>query len=314
MAPSDTSGTFGLSLPGSPVHHWFHQPTQYLVKLQRYSAAPPEFTVQQRKFDRDVTAYESAYDKGFSSCFTSRRRTPPEPGAVRSEESIERSQRRAKINVRRTVTELAPNHFSTFTTREAGPTYLTPDDWAAIWASFVRLVRVAGLDFEYVAVLERHPSNPLHLHLHVAWRGHAHYNQLRRFWHMAILGHRGVKVTRVLRGAESPGGVSDKYIKAPRGGFKRVRKIAKYISKYITKDLICEFNKRRYWPSKGINVESAQVFWLSSLDQQSAIREACELLGQWDYEASVPAQKMFRPSDRIAWFAVDPGSTPPPPF
>ncbi|MFV4069290.1 hypothetical protein ACNJP4_20880, partial [Mycobacterium tuberculosis] len=80
------------------------------------------------------------------------------------------------------------------------------------------------------------------------------------------------------------------------------------------KDLICEFNKRRYWPSKGINVESAQVFWLSSLDQQSAIREACELLGQWDYQAESPAQKMFRPSDRIAWFAVDPGSTPPPPF
>jgi hypothetical protein len=131
---------------------------------------------------------------------------------------------------------------------------------------------------------------------------------------MAILEHRGERYLGVMRGPAAPGGVSDEYIKASRGSVQRIRKIAKYISKYITKDLISEFNKRRYWPSKGINVQSAQVFYCSSIDQSSAIREAFQILGQWDYEADAPAQKLFRPSDRIAWCALDPTATPPPPF
>jgi hypothetical protein len=118
----------------------------------------------------------------------------------------------------------------------------------------------------------------------------------------------------MLRGGDAPGGIEDRPIKAPRGSYKQVRKIARYISKYITKDLIAEFNKKRYWPSKGIDLKAAQVFWLSGLTQFDAIREACLLLGLWDVQAALTEQHLFRPSDRVCWCAVDPELIRPPPF
>lgn len=297
-----------------PLHNFLGEEVQFRVKVQRFTHVPAEFTVQKIDFDRDVRRYMGAYHENRPSCFPSRARSRPEPGVPRDDESIERSQRRAKSNIRRAVLELAPNHFSTFTTRELGPVYLTPLEWASIWAHFVRLVRLAAIDFEYVAVLERHPKNPEHFHLHVAWRGRANYNYLRRFWHMAIEAHHGRRVSKVLRGSESPGNIQDQPVKAHSGSYKQARKIAKYISKYITKDLISEFNKKRYWPSKGISVDKAQVFWLESVSQADAIREACLMLGQWDSESGRPAQRFFMPSDRVCWFAIEPERSPPPPF
>ena len=193
----------------SPRHHFFAEEEQFRVKVQRFSHVPPEFTVQKISFSSDVKRYQNAYYRGQSSCFTSRTRSAPEPGAIRDEESVERSQRRAKSNIRRSVLELAPNHFSTFTTREIGPEYLTASDWSSIWSHFVRLTRSAGIDFEYVAVLERHPSNPRHFHLHVAWRGRASYNFLRRFWHIAIEAHHGRRVSKMMRGSDSPGNIQN---------------------------------------------------------------------------------------------------------
>lgn len=296
-----------------PRHGFASESEQYRLKVRQFSNCPPEFTVQKINFDRDLDAYARADRAGFSNVHR-RRGARTVQAAVCDAESIERSQRRAKTNLRLKVTELAPNHLSTFTTRETGPEYLTPEDWRVMWASFVRLVRMAGIEFEFVAVLERHPSNPQHLHLHVAWRGRAHYNQLRRFWHIAICSHRGEKINKMLRGVDAPGGIQDKPIKAPRGSFKQVRKIARYISKYITKDLIAEFNKKRYWPSKGIDLKAAQVFWLSGLTQFEAIREACLMMGLWDVELATTPQHLFRPSDRVCWCALDPELIPPPPF
>jgi hypothetical protein len=294
-------------------HSWSDETTQFRVKLRRFSSCPPEFTVQRISFENDLERYRSAAERGQSSVH--RPRGKRAPSAERDPESVERSQRRAKSTLRLLVNELAPNHFCTFTTRETGPEYFTSADWSTMWGHFVRLVRMAGIDMEYVAVLERHPANPNHFHLHVALRGHIHYNWLRRFWHQAIVWHRdGVRLTRMLRGSDAPGNIQDQPVKAPRGSFKQVRKIARYISKYVTKDLISEFNKKRYWPSKGIDLAAAQVFWLDSLSMSDAVREACQMLGQWDDLANVPAQRLFMPSDRVAWCAIDPDSTPPPPF
>jgi hypothetical protein len=299
-----------------PLHPWYGETEQFRLKLRKFSNLPPEFTVQRISFDRDIERYKKAaeFSRSVECSVPPRRRSRCVPLAERSEESIENSQRRAKTNIRLAVNELAPNHFSTFTTREAGPVYFTSEDWRLIWSYFVALVRSAGLQFEYVAVLERHPKNPQHLHLHVAWRGSAHYNFLRRLWHIAITRHKGCKVSKMVRGDESPGNIQDQPIKAPRGSFKQVRKIAKYISKYITKDLISEFNKKRYWPSKGIDVQAAQTFWLHGLSQAEAIREACLMLGQWDDELGMCPQTLFMPSERVCWCAIDPDKTPPPPF
>lgn len=300
----------------TPRHAWYGETEQYRLKVRRFSKVPAEFTVQRISFEKDLARYRNAAENARTTETTipPRRRRASVPGQAVSDESLERSQRRSKTNIRLAVTELAPNHFSTFTTREIGPDYFTPADWRVMWANFLRLVRHAGLKFEAVAVLERHPSNPLHLHLHVAWRGSAHYNFLRRLWHIAITSHRGERVSKMVRGDNSPGNIQDQPVKAPRGSFKQVRKIAKYISKYITKDLISEFNKKRYWPTKGIDLAAAQVFWLESLSQFEAIREACQMLGQWDDELGFTPQNLFRPSERVAWCAIDPALTPSPPF
>ena len=85
---------------------------------------------------------------------------------------------------------------------------------------------LAGVDFQYVSVLERHPTNPDHLHMHVAWRGEGfvNYNMLRRFWHMAIGKRAGVVVKKVLRGPDSLGNVQDRQIKASAGSYRHTEK------------------------------------------------------------------------------------------
>jgi hypothetical protein len=305
----------------APVHDWFWETEQYRLKLQTYTSAPPEFTIQKVDFGPDLKRYRAAAERSSlteATCYRTRKtRIAPAPGVERDPESIERSQRRAKSQIRRLTMELAPNHFTTFTTRESGVDYLNPAQWAEMWGHFVGLVRLSGHEFEYVSVLERHPKNPQHLHLHVAWRGNVHYRILRRLWHIAVLRQKGVRVTKTQYGDDAPGNIQDQPIKAPRGSHKQVRKIARYIAKYITKDLISEFNKKRYWVSKGVNLVAARLFWLSALDQGYAIREALSLFGQWDYsigENGACPHPIFRPSDRVAWICVDPDSTPPPPF
>lgn len=286
---------------------------QYRAKVQRFTSSPPEITIQQVDFSSDVDRYRRAYENGMHSCF--QRRGGPRVASIggQTEEDLERARRRAKTRVRKLVKELVPNHFSTFSTREKSP-YLSAEDWKTMWGYFVRYLRDAGVDFQYVAVLERHPSNPEHLHMHVAWRGEGfvNYNMLRRFWHMAIGKHRGFKVSRVLRGDASPGNVQDRKIKASAGTYRHTEKISRYIGKYITKDLISDFNKKRYWQSSGITISEAQVFWLDALSMPEALREGLGMFGLWDTGLDAPVQRPFNPSDRVAWLAVDPRSLEPP--
>jgi len=288
-----------------PRHPWHSEQTQYRVKVQPFSRLPEEVTVQKISFDRDFDAYHRAYENGQSSCFPRRRR--PDPSKPADPECQERAQRRAKTRVRLHVTELAPEALVTFTTRETMPL----EALLSCWQHFTRLLRHNGIEYEYVAVPERHPSNPDHLHLHVAYRGETNFSMLRRLWHIALEARHGRRVSAILRGADSPGNIDVQKVKS-RDQIRKIRKIARYISKYITKDLISEFNQKRYWPSKGIDLQSARVYWLDSLNAVDAIKEACILVGQWDHEIGMPGQNLFNPSDRVCWFAVDPDRTPPP--
>jgi hypothetical protein len=294
--------------PPSPRHFWADEQVQYRVKLRRFSKLPAEFTVQRISFEQEYERYRKAWSEGRPSVGRPAR-SKPAAGEPRSSESLERSQRRAKTGVRLLVTELAPSALVTFTTRET----LSLDQLLWVWQHFTRSMRLAGQEFEYVAVPEPHPTNPDHLHLHVAYRGRTPFGMMRRFWHIALEALHGRRVTCILRGKEAPGNIDVQPVKS-RDSIRRIRKIARYVSKYITKDLISEFNRRRYWPSKGIDLREAQVFWLDSLSMSDAIREACRMLGQWDEEAGVPAQRLFNPSDRVAWCAIDPEAVPPPPF
>lgn len=293
----------------SPQHNFYEEPDQFRLKVQCYTSAPPELTFQKISFDRDVERYRNAYEKGLSNAFKGRSVRSAEKKAV-SPESLERSERRAKTNCRKAVMELAPSSMVTFTTREILPF----DSLLVVWKAFQRLCHQAKCEFEYVAVVEPHPSNPDHLHLHVAYRGRLHYDTIRRLWHIALEARNGRRVKKTLYGSESPGNITDsKKVKA-RDPLTRMRKIAKYVSKYITKEMISQFNRKRYWPSKGISVKAARVYWLKSLSQLEAIREGCLMLGQWDEVLDLCPQNIFNPSDRVAWLAVDPSKTPDPPF
>lgn len=296
------------TLPASPKprHSWVGELEQYRLKIQLFSSVPPEVTIQKIDFSAEFDRYQRAYENGQSRVSAYRKKR--DPSASPDPEAVERSQRRAKTRCRLSVIELAPNSLVTFTTREV----LTPKELLWVWQRFTKSLRDARIDHEYVVVPEPHPTNPEHLHLHAAWRGKVNRNALRRFWHMALEARHGRRVTSALRGADAPGNIDDQPIKS-NGTYKRVRKIAKYVSKYITKALISDFNKRRYWPSKGINVQSAKTFWLGALTQAEAIREACILIGEWHSDVGAPSQHLFRPSDRVCWFAIDPAATPPPP-
>lgn len=286
-----------------PQHHFFAEPVQYRAKVQRFSQAPPEVTVQRIEFDRDIRAYRRAAELGLSTVPSGTRRAR-DGGST--DETRERSMRRAKTRLRLLVTELAPVALVTFTTREI----LELDALLWVWERFGRLVRTMGIEFEYVCVPEPHPSNPSHLHLHAAVRGEVSISTLRRLWHIALEARHGRKVSHILRGAASPGNIDVQRIKG-RDRLMRMRKIARYISKYITKDLIERFNRRRYWPSRGIDLAAARVYWLSSLSQADAIRETCIMLGHWA-DGIAPAFKVFKPCERVAWWQAEPD--PPPPF
>ena len=296
-----------------PLHCFDHEEYQYRVKVQAFSSTPPEITIQGISLRGIslpiVVPMKTVLNTVLGVLVVC---VPAEGGP--SDEDMERARRRAKTRVRKLVKELVPNHFTTFTIRESGPVYYTAEDWKLIWGHFVRYLRLAGVDFQYVSVLERHPTNPDHLHMHVAWRGEGfvNYNMLRRFWHMAIGKRAGVVVKKVLRGPDSLGNVQDRQIKASAGSYRHTEKIAKYIGKYITKDLISEFNKKRYWQSAGISIEEAQVYWLSALSMPEALREGLQMFGLWSEELEGRCRGFSTPSDRVAWVAVDPKSLEPP--
>lgn len=289
-----------------PRHHFFAEPEQYRVKVQRFTHLPAEVTIQRISFDRDVARYLNAAELGLSSCIP--RRSTRDPNRPRDAESLERSRRRAKTAVRLRVAELAPAALVTFTTRQVMPL----DHLAKIWAAFVRRVHEVDPAWLYVCVPEPHPTNPDHFHLHAAVRGEVNHKVLRRLWHIALEAANGRRVTQTLRGADSPGNVDVQRVKAS-AFITRVRKIGRYISKYISKGMVERFNRKTYWPAKGINLEETRQFWLNATTQGEAIREAMELLGHW-HEFGAPAFKLFRPSDRVAWYAVEPDSLPAPPF
>lgn len=287
----------------NPRHSTYSQEVQYRVKVQTYTSLPCEISVQRYDCSRVLDAYHSLYERGLAH---PKRRSGERKNASVNAENVERATRRAKTKCRQLVCELAPTAFVTFTTRRV----YSVDVLASAWSRFTRSLHSAGVEFAYVAVPERHPKNPAHLHLHAAYRGRVSINLLRRLWHIALEAIEGRVVKKTLYGSESPGNIDVQRV-AAKSSYRRMRKIAKYISKYLTKDVIVVFNKKRYWPSKGIKLETARVYWLESLTMPEALREGLLLLGLLNPDGQ-PCQYVFNPSDRIAWLALEPEKMPDP--
>jgi hypothetical protein len=221
------------------------------------------------------------------------------PLEERDERDMLRAVARAKKTVRHAVKTIGATHLMTLTTREQEN---SPESLAAQWKQFVRAYRkYTGEDFPYVAVPERHPTNPKHWHIHIAVRGHVKVNIARQIW-WACCGGRGmgnIDVKHIKVGAHANG--------TPKGPLVKAEKIARYISKYMSKDLIFAHrpDKKRYWRSE-FDLPKARRYWLKARPTGSGLNAAfAEFLtrfGVWQDALSV----WFFPDGSGFWCSYKP--------
>ena len=220
------------------------------------------------------------------------------------QESIEKARRRAKRLVRLKCKEMAADHLVTFTTRKT----ISRDELKGAWGRFTDNVTYhMKRKFDYVCVVERHPTNPDHLHLHAAIRGRLSAREMvifRRCWYISLGGQGNAK------GADVPGGFNIRKIKAKGGSLRMMDKIASYISKYITKDDCNLFNKKRYWSSK-IDLKEARSYWLKAQTIGEALTEFCK---DFDYWPTDLRQDFFQARNLdLIWLRYIPDDTQAPP-
>jgi len=145
---------------------------------------------------------------------------------------MKRAVARAKTTIRRTVMAAGLDHLLTLTYRENVQD--TKRGWSDL-AKFIRLVRAHAPNWPYVAVMELQERGAIHFHLAVS--GRQDVGMLRRLWH-AVIG-----------GADS-GNIDVQYFRGSKA------RLAKYLAKYISKDLAEGTVKgvHRYKRSRGVKV------------------------------------------------------------
>ena len=225
----------------------------FVLKIQPFAQGGYEATIRQVNLPRLGSVMDIVRPRG--------KREAPEELSV---ESIMKASARAKRRVRHLCRNMMATHLLTLTRRESEASeFWTPEEWAAAWDRLRRLlVRVLG-QFPYVAILEQHKKG--NYHLHVAWVGKINVQLVRKMW-LAVVGSGG-------------GNIDAKHIKvAP--GHDRSSRIARYISKYVSKSFEDNprFNKKRYWASKQ-SLEDARRYVLRALTLEGAMEEIKRLLG-----------------------------------
>lgn len=232
----------------------YDEPTHFRAKIQEFTTGGFEVVINSINLQRHADRAALCIPRG--------KRTERKG----DEESIEKARRRAKRMVRLKCKEMGADHLLTFTTRKT----ITREELKAAWGKLCDNVSYhLKHKFSYICVPEPHPTNPDHLHLHAAIRGRLTARELvifRRCWYIA-LGGKGTE-----KGADVPGGLNAREIRIKGGVNRRMDKIASYISKYITKDVQSDFNKKRYWASK-IDLVEARAYWLKARTLTDALAE-----------------------------------------
>ena len=272
---------------GALIKNWFvpqdwngtEGKPRFVLKVQPLGAAGYEATVRQIDLDRIGDAIVEGRRKG--------KREAPEEISV---ENQQKSAQRAKRRIRLLTKNMLADHLVTFTKQEGPNTrnwtkeqwaawadggkeayeaehgaFWTPDEWAKAWDKFRRmLVRVIG-EFPYVAILEKHEKG--NYHLHVAWCGRVQVGIVRKMW-LAALG--------VGKGG---GNIDAKQIKVPSGA-DRASRIARYMSKYVSKHFDAEprYNKKRYWSSRQ-TLEEVRRYVLGADTLDGAVEQTRKMLG-----------------------------------
>lgn len=218
----------------SPVTGWFRRPgseyqeNPYIAKIQPFVSGGYEVTITKVDLEKVGRAMDG------------RGRTGKREKREQNVNDVITSKKRARRTVRHKIKSMGADRLLTLSRREVDD-FFTVDQWAAAWKKFCRLCRDAGIDLAYVAVLETHKKG--NYHLHAAIVGNINVKTIRRFWFIC-LGGRGNE-----KGALTPGNV-DISFKHSVTDHKRRAGVAKYVSKYISKQDHTDFNKKRYWSSR----------------------------------------------------------------
>ena len=180
--------------------------------------------------------------------------------------------RRTRKTVREKCMMMKADKLLTFTTRAA---IMESEVFREIVTKFLRSCRSSNDGFQYVAVFERHMSEKTSarkygsLHLHMAISGYCSYRELRHNWRKAV--------QSVLQDGDYEGAnfdASKGKRKGLRSGYYDRARIARYMSKYLTKDMDDEYepNKRRYWSSRNIKKpETTRIYTAPSLQNRTFI-------------------------------------------
>ena len=278
---TDTPRYVPVSRPSylSQLHGWYRpsegvSPDQYhlVAKIQRFRSGGYEVTVtpvELEELARKIDAPRS----------TGKREKPEE----QDQDSIERSEKRAKKRVRHLIKSMGCDRLFTLTRRESSPEeFWTRDQWVSAWDRFVRLCKKAKIDLSYVAVLELHKKG--NFHLHVGLTGHINIKLARRIWHTVLGVHPSGK---------APGNVDVKF-KQHLTDYQRRAGLAKYVSKYITKGFgsIDAFNKKRYFASRH-DLPAIQRVILNSQTWVDALGELSGLMA-FDPDAAMRSRSFYK--------------------
>lgn len=194
---------------------------------------------------------------------------------AKAQDSLNRSVRRARQQVRFHCKMLAVDHLLTLTYRE------NMDDVERLerdWKAFVRLVRKVKPNWQYVACREKQDRGAYHLHVAVV--GRQDINLLRRSWYQ-VLGGTGAEV-----GEDTPGQID------VRGPSKRwgkttsdwkASKLSGYMTKYLHKafEELDSKSSKRYWASRGIDRPEVIRVWLASSSFVDAIKDTHSVFRQF---------------------------------
>jgi hypothetical protein len=159
---------------------------------------------------------------------------------------LQRSERRARRLVRHRLMGIQADRLLTLTYRE------NKEDLQGCWKDFHRFRRMMFKtfpNFAYVVVPERQKRGAWHFHLGV--KGFYNVGIVRAFWRKAISGDRKADVGNI-------------DITSPRkgGAWQRV-KLARYLAKYLTKDMdVQTMHSRRFASSHNIQPPTEVEFYV----------------------------------------------------
>ncbi len=172
---------------------------------------------------------------------------------------LKKSVQRARSVVRRKAMSMNADRLLTCTFRQ---NVVDVDECWSIWRKFSRLMkrryalRTNGRDEEgrpvpapwtYVVVMERQQRGAIHFHAIV--QGFYHANTVRRLWRQAI--------------GEYEGNIDFTSPKKFGKATWNPRRCAQYLSKYITKSAIADFNRKRYASGGKIEIPEPRRGWLA---------------------------------------------------